>query len=99
MGEQFEPNASQMMKYSKSPANVVTPSSKFQNQRSSAFNLQKERFLNQIPKDGKSPQVIKFDEQKPEEKSRVQSRTNELTGDPKKSLSFTDIEETFDKIR
>ena len=27
------------------------------------------------------------------------SKTNEATVDPKKSLSFTDIEETFDKIR
>ena len=29
----------------------------------------------------------------------MESKTKEATVDPKKSLSFTDIEETFDKIR
>ena len=43
-----------------------------------------------------APIIGGFDQPKP---SRPESKSNEMTVDPKKSLSFTDIEETFDKIR
>ena len=48
--------------------------------------MKKEQFMNQIPKspNAKSPQINQFEEPK---------------FDPKLTLSFTDIEETFEKMK